>query len=791
VAVVETGLVKRVDAQTNNTTSKKACLACGQEFATEAAVCPNDGTALVALCQEDLIGTTLADRYEILDIIGEGGMGAVYKARHLLMDRLVAIKMLHPHMVADQSNLKRFQREAKAASCLQHPNVIAVYDFGLTDKGQPYLVMDYLQGISLEDLLEKDGRVEPERGVRIFIQVCEALAQAHASGVIHRDLKPSNIMLIEKAGKSDFVKIVDFGIAKLLPESGKDSQQLTQTGAVFGSPLYMSPEHCLGKTLDPRSDVYALGCVMYEAFTGKHPLMGPTAFETMKSHLSKLPSPFRLAGSDLQISDELEHLVFKALAKDADKRQQSMLELKAELEAVLGSIIGSKETEEMPLPEKLQLSRPADRLQQEPRPDRRQAPPVISDQQPGSSSGKKPGAPLAKPDSQEERPGPAGGKPGGLRASLAIALVLGLILILAAGAWLAHSFWPAARAPSADAVNPQERARLWQEYDQEADRDEEAGEIGKQKEVLRAAIELAERFGPTDPRLAKSLYRLGVFERDRGDYAEAEALLRRAWQIREASLGPTDPDVARSLEALGQLYQMRGDHSQAEEMYKRALKLVSEGGGGSTGAEGPTPADNLARLYDSDGKHQEAAALLEKVLEADRQAFGGDTPHVAQDLSNLAGHYQATGDYARAESLYKQATTIWERVDGADSPDLAQGLTRLGSLYADQGRYREAEDVVSRGMKIRERKFGLDNPAVADSVYLLAKIADQKKAYIQAESLYKHALSILEKTRGEAHSETAAVLGDYAQLLRRTNRGQEAEALQARIKKGAAQDQGG
>ena len=250
------------------------------------------------------------------------------------MDKVVAIKMLHAHLVTNPQSLMRFQQEAQAASALSHPNVIAVHDFGITPQGMPYLVMDYLEGTSLTDLIATEGNLPPERTCNIFIQACDALSHAHQKGIIHRDIKPSNIMLLDKDDNPDFVLIVDFGIAKLLPQSEKQGQHLTQTGEVFGSPLYMSPEQCLAGKLDHRADIYSLGCVIYEALTGSSPLSGASMIETMYLHLNEPALPFRKVRPDLSIPEALEAVVFKAMEKDPSARQQSMSALQDDLDNV-------------------------------------------------------------------------------------------------------------------------------------------------------------------------------------------------------------------------------------------------------------------------------------------------------------------------------------------------------------------------------------------------------------------------------------------------------------------------
>lgn len=313
-------------------TRRKYCPKCRRIYGVTEEVCSQDQSLLVseptvssASKLETPIGTILVDRYEILSEVGRGGMSIVYEARHLLMDKVRAIKMLLSQLMYDQTSKKRFQREAQAASCLDHPNIIAVHDFGIAPTGQPYLVMDFLVGESLAELIKREQKIEQFRAVKIFLQACDALSHAHKKGVIHRDLKSSNIMLVEDESTHDIVKVLDFGIAKLMPASGKFPQNLTQTGEVFGSPIYMSPEQCLGQTLDERSDIYSMGTMFYEALSGLPPLVGNTIVDTMQMHVATKPASF--ATASIQVFPQLEAFVFKALEKKPENRFQTMEEM--------------------------------------------------------------------------------------------------------------------------------------------------------------------------------------------------------------------------------------------------------------------------------------------------------------------------------------------------------------------------------------------------------------------------------------------------------------------------------
>jgi DNA-binding NarL/FixJ family response regulator/tRNA A-37 threonylcarbamoyl transferase component Bud32 len=281
-------------------------------------------------------GTILGDRYIIEEAIGCGGMSTVYKAKHRLMERIVAIKTLHQRLLTEENQVKRFYQEAKAASSLNHRNIITMFDFGVTSDGVPFLVMDYIDGKSLAELLEQQA-LSLSSCLAIFIQVCDALSHAHKRGTIHRDLKPSNIMVVASDEENEQVKLVDFGIAKLALGANSDPH-LTKTGELFGTPFYMSPEQIRGLAVDARSDIYSLGCVLYQALAGQVPFTGESAYQIFSSQVNDTPSRLPLLAPGKSIPAELEAILFKALAKDEFQRHQSALELKNELAKVLASL---------------------------------------------------------------------------------------------------------------------------------------------------------------------------------------------------------------------------------------------------------------------------------------------------------------------------------------------------------------------------------------------------------------------------------------------------------------------
>lgn len=301
------------------------------------AVCADTGSdAVVPGEVRDLyVGTIINNRYEILSMIGRGATSAVYKARNRDTNQIVAIKILHSHLAFDATIVRRFQQEAKTATILQHPNIVSVRDYSTTESGNPFLVMDFVEGMSLFDTIRAAGWLPVQRALAVFPQVCAALSAAHEKGIVHRDLKPSNIMLTTGPDGNPLVKVLDFGIAKVLPAQGDTVMKLTQTGEMLGSILYMSPEQCMDHDLDGRSDVYSLGCVMYEALTGKAPFSARTAFETMNKHMSETPERLSNVRPDINWPSGLEDVLLKSMQKSPQNRYASVQLLGHDLQRLL------------------------------------------------------------------------------------------------------------------------------------------------------------------------------------------------------------------------------------------------------------------------------------------------------------------------------------------------------------------------------------------------------------------------------------------------------------------------
>ena len=260
------------------------CPRCGRQFSNDVLVRPSDHTPLQAdatladVPLDPLLGRVFDGKYRLDERLGGGGMGTVYRATHLLIDRPVALKVLSQRFVGDQTAQQRFRREARAAGRMQHPNAVTVTDFGATEDGYLYIVMELLEGRTLRDLLAHEAPLDPARAVSIILQTASAVGAAHDAGLIHRDLKPANIFIVQRSNIPLMVKVLDFGVAKfMVEEQDDDYNTLTQVGAIIGTPRYMSPEQCSGAaSLTPASDVYSLGIILYEMLTGVSPFSGDT-----------------------------------------------------------------------------------------------------------------------------------------------------------------------------------------------------------------------------------------------------------------------------------------------------------------------------------------------------------------------------------------------------------------------------------------------------------------------------------------------------------------------------------
>lgn len=306
----------------------RVCVVCSGIF-TSALMekCPSDGATTIAICTEAVLGKQIGE-YVATRLLGAGAWSEVYEGKAEGREP-VALKILHTHLASDPLKITRFEREARALLGIKHHSIAQVVDSGKAADGRPYIVMEYIKGSSIEKCIRESGAIPLQSALNFFVMSCEALEAAHRTGFIHRDIKPSNIFLTDEVPAQ--IKIMDFGLAKAVTADGGALASLTQAGEILGTPAYMSPEQVRGESLDVRSDIYAMGLVLYEMLSGVRAIDGNTAFEVMTKHLSQYPSSIAEVNRSAHVPSALEDVIFKAMAKDADDRHQSAAELKEQV----------------------------------------------------------------------------------------------------------------------------------------------------------------------------------------------------------------------------------------------------------------------------------------------------------------------------------------------------------------------------------------------------------------------------------------------------------------------------
>jgi serine/threonine protein kinase len=638
---------------------------------------------------DQLIGSVLADKYQLIERIGKGGMGVVYRGVHLLMDREVAIKVVHARYAQqDPSCLDRFKLEAKATSALSHPNVMAVFDFGITDTGTAYLVMDYLRGESLDQILKREGELHPLRALRIFRQACGALAHAHSKGVIHRDLKPSNIMLVDEHDESDVVKIVDFGIAKLLPGARGNSQQLTDTGQIFGSPLYMSPEQCMGNSQDGRSDIYSLGCLMYEALAGIPPITGDNVLAVVYKHLNEIPVSMGVLARQ-KVPDELEEIVAKALEKHPDSRYQSM----ADLKKILDTLLIRVETEILRHGPTHPAGAPTtvSKTQELHYPDQ----PAKADEKVHFEDQLE-----WQLKTEEKKNGPASPKLAPMMFTLA-------------------------------------------DYYRKHGRPEDA------EEMFKKAIKLlVDVYGPWSLRVADAVYKLAEYYQEQGRWADAEPLYEDLKVIKKKTLGPKHPDLAYVYLRLAQMNFFRGNLRESERLYRQALIIAEKTYGDADPYLIPilaglaSVAQGLGKLPEAEVFHQRTLQLKWSTLDADDITFA--TTHICLGLI-----YRKANEFEKAEQEFLRALDVTANYYGENHKETSNLLFLLGDLYShecvhDQENrdhlYDAAEYYFRRFIAVQEALHGEGHIEVSLAYQDLAAHYLRAENLPNAETVYKQAL---------------------------------------------------
>lgn len=678
---------KRIDIE-------KYCGTCNKRFGPEEdlTTCPEDGGLLMPIKHDPLIGSVVAGKFEILDLIGAGGWSTVYRARDTKLGRMVAFKLLRADLASTAEKMQRFEREARIISALSHPNICSVYDYGILPNGQPYLVLEYLTGQTIAEVILSSGVFSPQSTVALMKQTANALTAAHAKDIVHRDLKPANLMLVEERGVQ-LIKIIDFGLAKTL--GALEADQLTHTGLTLGTPSYMSPEQVRGVVLDARSDVYSFGCIMYEMLTGICPISGRNTFEIMQNHLEMVPS---IPDPSEQIPQPLKDIVLRCLSKDASERYQSMAELEADLDSF--GKTGKLNRRKKPLLNLVSKQRQQVRfvgicavvlagllftwLQS---PLRHESRPAL-------------GASFESKFQQLEK---------ALQTDNSVeAKRLGGALI-------------AELRASGKENSPQtvQVAKAMSTYLQKNEEREEAGRY------ILLALAAQDAMLPKGSDAYLKAHREAIAGLTSGDHKKIEPYYAELLSLTEARYGPSSKEVCQPLESLAWSQLVNRKYQQSDANFTRLFLLVKRY---------YNPHDylyvhtlgNLSWVDCNLGDFKKARIYAEQAL----TLVDDSSPRFHQDLLTTAGLAERKcGYYDKAISDFQQAETIARTVDAGDACRIAGDL---GHCLLEAKRYREAAAVLQDAIPKIEKDQGSRSASyklcLGDFIEVLRRMGQNDKA---------------------------------------------------------------
>ncbi len=590
-----------------------------------------------------LVGKVLDSRWKILKFLGEGSMSVVYQAEHLQSGELVVLKVLHHHPSVNTSRIRRFDTVAKQIIGLRHPRITRFLDIHLEKSGEIYLVLESVPGESLEEQLAKTGHLPTYRTIEIFTQVCEALEYAHDDNVLHRDLKPSNIILVDSGKIKDDVKVSDFGVAQLLVDDGEDvktSSYITRTKEVLGSPMYMSPEQCMGKKLDQRSDIYSFGCVLYESLTGKPPFVGKNVLETAYKHMNETPKPIAPDITQDKVLPRLEAVIFKALAKDPNDRYQSVTELKSDL-----SILSSASEPDWVAN-------------------------TFAQKKTGKLQGKKRGSTAATPATRRWLSFEAAAIGG-------VALVIIVVVVIWAFQFLT--------------IDPNESRAfnndlLWVVTDRT--KVVEQPDFPAVEEAARTELFRAEHdSGKESKDYANALRNLaGVYVRS-GHWSDATPLLMHLSTIYKKL--KLDTLLGECYVQIAYVQFMEGQLKEAETNAQLAVLNLEQKRLPPQLLE--VPLEILGDIYSSSNNMARAEEIYTKLFALCEPNKTTDTSGFIKAAAKLGDIYRRENKLQQAEDLYAQSIDVYRSVNNRDSPFIAKALYGMGLVLQQENKNREAE----------------------------------------------------------------------------------------------------
>jgi serine/threonine protein kinase/tetratricopeptide (TPR) repeat protein len=804
----------------------KYCPKCKVSYATGQRFCSNDGATLTLQDPYNLLGRALMDKYRLDALVGIGGMGAVYCAAHLSTGRQVAVKILLPNLaIGNPRLLNLFEREARVVGRLRHENIVDIIDAGLTTDGIAYIAMEWLEGRTLDEEIQRNGPLSFQRVSEILRQVAAALQESHSQHIIHRDLKPSNIFLVQWTTGREQVKVVDFGISKSIGDTGG-----SPVSSVMGTPQYASPEQFrLGENIDSRTDIYSLGVLLFQMLTNALPFNDTTISALIHKHLNEPPPPLR--GLRQDIPPALEDLIGRMLAKQPADRPQRVgdipdlfdkaidthrvttvneapipeahpgfqhsqapptIEPPIETPPQLLMQLPTQPTAQYPIQPPTQptapfttqpstqppMRTPAQYPMQPPAQYRMQPPMQPPAQYPMQPPAQYPMQPPMQPPAQYPMQAPMQ-PPMQPPAQYPMQPPMqyptlpkpskrrwgaGSLVIGGAAALFVILVIGVAIALYLSGSNS-----IWKE-NMEAER--KAFREGRYLEAVnyaQTALKEAEAFGPQDSRLATSLHNAGELYTRLERFDEAERFLQRALSIRKKE----DAEAARTICALGRLEQSRGNRDQAERRYRQSLAIRER----ILGRDHPDVAESLSGLAGVLALKQigEAEQLARRSLSIREKALGDNHPDVAESLSTLVGVTLDIGKPKEIEAYLRRAIAIRENSLGQAHPDLAQSLIDMGVFLDKRSQCREAEEPIRRAAPILEKAYGANHPVVARGYLALASVIAGQGRISEFEELSDRAVAILEKSSGRESRDVAKALSVKGTALMNLGNYKEAE----------------
>ena len=682
--------------------------------------------------------------YRILKSLGQGGMGRVYLAERKDVGQQVALKLVR-NSFASPDIRRRFLLERRVLARLNHPNIARLLDAGVTDDDMPYFVMEVVEGEPITIYSDR-GHLDIEARLKLFEAVCEAVRYAHQRLVVHRDLKPPNILVGETDEGAPQVKLLDFGIAKMLVEEDEDPL-LTRTGMRVMTTQYAAPEQVLGDTITTATDVYALGLLLYQLLTGQHPyeVQGQpheASRVILETVLKKPSTAVRQAGSTRERSEaitinrsttieqlqrrlrgDLDVICLKALEKEPERRYQSAEELRADIRRYMAGL-----------------------------PVEARAPTISY---------------RARKFIVRHRVG----------VTAALLVALAVISGLGTALWQAQRARAAAEVARAEAATSEQvKDYLIEVFGASNPWEEPMGAEMTARELLERGVERVEALNEEPVVQAELMDALGNVYSSIGLFDEARSLLEQSLATRKAVLGEENVDVARSLASLAGLLFDAGYYEEAEPLYRESLAMRRA----LLDAEHIDLAaslNDLAALLNSMGRQEESEPLLRESLAIQRAIYGEEHPTIAISMANLAGILRSREAYDEAEALYREVLTIQRRLLGEEHPNVATSLNSLSRVVLAKGNITEAESLLRESLAMRERIFGEEHDLTAGARHQLGRLLMDAERPAEAEPLFRQALSGSKKVNGEQHWKTAVAKVGLSRALIAQEHFEEAQSL--------------